>query len=862
MKTVRKAFEYKYVEVNVIGKERIKHRIKNIKTCLAIYDHLVQHVENLDLGLEIWRNRDRSLIRKKHMLVFKEISNSYYTSKAKYAELFEDSELPRATAMLVTTALVLNKVADDLPSWSLPSQLMDCYPGLHLADDQFFKSAKIDMLIGADLLGDIFLGGEIIRPEGLPWAMNTIFGYILQGACQVNRESKSSVQVYFANTDAILEKFWEVEEVPVKMKNPKEEPCEVHFEQTHQRDATGRYALRLPFLADHPELGDSQNQARRRFHTLEKRLQANPGLSSKYVDFMREYQQLGHMVPFSGDLEASHYVIPHHGIFKAGSEKIRVVFDASCPTSTGVSLNDCLHAGPKLQHDVMQVICRFRLHKIAFSTDIRMMYRMIEIQREDQRYQLIFWRESPKLPLQLFALTTVTYGMKCSPYLAIRTLRQLAEDESRTPKGESDQGEMDSSGLAEAAHVLQTSVYMDDILSGAPTLPEAQRLKKDIIHLLFLGGFELRKWMSNDEHLLEDIPSDHREKPHLFDTDGPGYVKILGIQWNPVADTFTYHTNLDPDVVWTKRAILSVLARMFDPMGWITPVILQGKLLLQQIWLLKLTWDECPTPEIIKEWTHIFNHLPAMENLKINRFVLADEVVHCSLHGFSDASEKAFGAAVYIRTVTTSGQVRIFLMMAKSKVAPIKSKLTIPKLELSAAALAVKLLTYVLDSINDKVVVHDIFGWSDSTIALSWLKYPPHRLQTFEGNRVTQINNSGLDIKWRYVPSEGNPSDVASRGCKGHELRSHDLWWGPPWLLSDEGDWPVNLVDPVDTLPGLRRGGNVTVSAVAVSDTSLMAKYSSLSTLIAVTAYCIRFASNCRFWQFPSMTGIIFRILG
>lgn len=742
--------------------------------------------------------------------------------------------------LISTTGLVLNKVSDKLPAYSLPSSLINCYKGLQLADKQFYRSGKIDILIGADVLGDILLGGDIIRTKGLPYAMNTVFGYILQGPYNYNLENTlNKTQSFLVNTNSILEKFWEIEEVPSQIVNPKDEECEAIFKKSYKREQSGRYQVRLPFLSEGPVLGDSRTQALKRFFSMEKRLQSDARLKEKYVEFMREYEDMGHMAPYVGDPQEPYYVIPHHGIFKSGSEKIRVVFDASCITSSGYSLNDCLHAGPKLQQDVMQVISRFRLPKIAFSTDIRMMYRMINIQEEDRKFQLIFWRESAELPVQLYELRTVTYGMKCSPYLAIRTLHQLADDvtvNSGSP--------LDTCQYENAANVLRNSVYMDDILSGASSLSDARQLKQELIDILASGGFELRKWVSNDKRLLEDIPAEYHEKPHVFETDGPGYFKILGIQWNPVTDNFTYNTHLSPDKVWTKRSILSTLARMFDPMGWITPVILQGKILLQQLWMLRLAWDECPPPEILNQWETIFKNLTFLESIRIDRFILADEIVNCSLHGFADASEKAYGVSVYLRVVDKCGQVKISLVMAKSKVAPIKSKLTIPKLELSGAALLVKLVAYVIEAIQDKISVDDIFCWSDSTIVLSWLKYPPHMLQTFEGNRVLQINNSNLKLNWRYVPSELNPADVASRGCTGKELLSHNLWWGPNWLKSSLDSWPCNMVKMAEPLPGLRKQSSKVVSSIAVVDTSFMEKYSSLSTLISVVAYCLRFCHN------------------
>ncbi|XP_052750978.1 uncharacterized protein LOC128200720 [Galleria mellonella] len=638
--------------------------------------------------------------------------------------------------VLFTTATVLNKITRNLPRFSLSPRLEDNYRGLVLADEQFFISREIDILIGADLIGDIYLGGGTIKVhDHLPRAMNTVFGHVLTGpvtfmATNPCPRATHSSHTFYSNisTDDILKRFWEIEDLPHAVKNPMDMECESIFVSTHQRDKSGRYVLHLPFLSNKPSLGDSVPLAKKRFLAMEKRLQRNDSLRKKYVDFMRDYAENGHMSLCVGKPEdyvsGCFYIICHHGIFKVGSENIRVVFDASGSTSNGVSLNDCLHAGPKLQRDIMEIICRFRLHKYVFTTDIRMMFRQILIDPKDRPYQLIFWRESPDMPLQLYQLNTVTYGMKSSPYLAIRTLRQLAEDEE--------------SQFPAAARLLRTSVYMDDILGGADTLEEAQNLKRDLTGLLKLGGFDLSKWTSNTAELLRDISEEDLEKPRIFvdNADGPSFIKILGIQWDPSNDSFSYHTKLNDNVICTKRFILSTVARTFDPLGWISPIILQGKILMQRLWLLKLSWDDKPPADIVADWQGILKDLPVIESFNLKRFALGDSKI-CSIHGFADASELGYGAAVYLRAVNNCGEVTVTLMMAKSRVSPVKSKLTIPKLELCGATLLVRLTKYVVDSIQNEVDIEDIVCWSDSTIVLSWLRISPHLLQTFEGNSVT-----------------------------------------------------------------------------------------------------------------------------
>ncbi|XP_045445842.1 uncharacterized protein LOC123653909 [Melitaea cinxia] len=216
-----------------------------------------------------------------------------------------------------------------------------------------------------------------------------------------------------------------------------------------------------------------------------------------------------------------------------------------------------------------------------------------------------------------------------------------------------------------------------------------------------------------------------------------------------------------------------------------------------------------------------------------------------SLHGFSDASERGYAAAVYLRTVTMDGQVKVSLVMAKSKVAPLRTTLTIPKLELSGAALLARLLNHVMSTLCPSVNIETVYAWTDSQIVLCWLKTSVHTLEVFVANRVSQIQKSETPLIWRHVPGEVNPADCASRGCMAPFLVEHSLWWGPEWLTRSESNWPRTPALDTVTLPGLR------TLAIERRDHSfdpdfLMNRYSSLDKLLGVTAWIKRFTRNCR----------------
>ncbi|CAB3236889.1 unnamed protein product [Arctia plantaginis] len=762
-----------------------------------------------------------------------------------------------------TTAYILNYVTGCLPLERLPNaahfseQLR--FP---LADLDYHTPAPVDLLLGSDVLGQVLDGTRVSLGPGKPIAFGTIFDFALLGPFEDfyprPDNQVSSLHVISPQPDIAesthdiqksLERFWESEEPHSRaVPSTLNDQCEQIFSSTTTRQPSGQYMVTLPFLSNAPSLGNTHAVALRRFLNLERKLQSNPALRSKYIDFMNEYRRLGHMSPCHPKTFANrpHFYIPHHGVFKSCSDKLRVVFDGSCRSSNAVSLNDCLHTGPALQLDIVDILMSFRTHPVVFSTDIKMMFRNILIHPDQRQYQLILWRSSPNEPLLTYSLNTVTYGLRSSPYHAIRTILQLVND--------------DGHRYPAAAQVLRRSMFVDDILSGHDSIESAQELQNDLISLLALGGFQLSKWTSNSPQLLERFPDDQCDMPKDFDINSdPSSIKVLGVRWIPQSDMFTYHVALPSKPQVTKRSILSTIASLYDPSGWVTPVIFRAKLLLQRLWLLKLGWDEPTPPDISSEWESISQDLTQLSSLRLSRHICTGKLSSgCSLHGFSDASESGFAATVYLRELTVDGHVHIHLILAKSKVAPIKNRLSIPKLELSAAALLSQLMSRVSAQLSAHFPIHHNVCWSDSTIVLAWLNTPPHRLQVFEANRVAKINSSSPPLTWRHVPTDLNPADCASRGMSASALSTHHLWWSPSWLKDAPEAWP--RMPPAlghHALPGLKPKHVPSLITVPGIDIGLLTRFSALDKLVGVTACIRRFISNCRLDPDARRSGVL-----
>ncbi|KMQ89240.1 gag-pol polyprotein precursor [Lasius niger] len=293
------------------------------------------------------------------------------------------------------------------------------------------------------------------------------------------------------------------------------------------------------------------------------------------------------------------------------------------------------------------------------------MCRQIAVHPEDRSLQRILWREENQLAE--YTLNTVTYGLACAPYLALRVLRQLATDEEeRFPQG---------------AETLRRDVYMDDVLTGASTLESCRRLWEQVSSLCMAGGFPLKKWATNTEDLLRDVPLECRLLPSADALLPAIDHAVLGLRWSPATECAPT-VRRSPGVPPTKRTILSQTARLFDPLGWLAPIIVRAKLIIQATWLQQLEWDAPLTAEKAAAWGTLEEELPLMEWIRLPCWFKTDAAKANELHGFSDASERAYAAVVYLRAVV-DGQPSTSLVMAKTKVAPLK-RVSLPRLELSA----------------------------------------------------------------------------------------------------------------------------------------------------------------------------------
>ncbi|XP_018908497.2 uncharacterized protein [Bemisia tabaci] len=267
---------------------------------------------------------------------------------------------------------------------------------------------------------------------------------------------------------------------------------------------------------------------------------------------------------------------------------------------------------------------------------------------------------------------------------------------------------------------------------------------------------------------------------------------------------------------------------------------------MQQLWLLKSEWDDPLPPFLQEKWGSFLKDLPALKLIRMPR-QLCPPGSQIELHGFSDASDFGYCCVIYFRFHTPDGKTDTSLIIAKSKVAPLK-RINTPRLELQAATLLSTLLTYVVPHLRQSYTLEDIYNWSDSTTTLQWIQTPSYKLKTFTANRVASIQENFPEARWGYVKSSENPADLGSRGVLASKLLENDLWWkGPPWLRSPHSSWPspskVTLSDESEVYRSeLRETRWVLVTETCAVD--IFSRISDWDKLQRILAYVFRFKHN------------------
>lgn len=668
---------------------------------------------------------------------------------------------------------------------------------LDLADTSALEhfSNKVDMLIGSDYYWDVVIG-DVKRGYGGPTAVSSKFGWLLSGP--VTPENKS---VHYDVSNLVIEgaesisdgsrdcdlsadlcRFWEAESIGI-VEKPQEAFNNTSFVELKYDWTLGRYRVNLPWKTDFRPQNNGYEMSTARLNQLTNKLRKDEPLLQQYDATFKAQLQDGiiERAPSMQNQSGCHF-LPHHGVVKTNREttKLRIVFDASAKASkTSLSLNDCLEKGPNGIPHIFNLLLNFRRHPIGLTADIEKAFHQIVIDPKDRDALRFLWIDDVSKPspeLVQYRFCRLVFGLTPSPAILTETIQyHLTRFLLKEP---------------EMATLLSESFYVDDLICGVQDEEQGLRTYDKSRQLMASGGFNLRKWRTNSEPLQQKIDlTDTSIIPN--DVTKVEGVKILGLTWDTKTDKFcfsfkdvlNYARSLPP----TKRSVLKTSSKLFDPLGLLSPFIIKAKMLFQILCRGKVDWDQNLTEPSLTKWKHFTNDLEVIAQITVPRYYHVKELtpVTVELHGFSDASEKAYAAVVYLRSIYSDGTVSTCIMASKTRVAPIKGQ-TIPRLELLGATILSRLVNTILQSLS---IRPQVYCWTDSLTVLCWIKNHRHWKQYVQ-IRVTEIRQL-TEESWRFCPGSENPADIPSRSCGANELISNELWWnGPKFLRQDPEKWP------------------------------------------------------------------------
>lgn len=709
----------------------------------------------------------------------------------------------------------------------------------------------IDLLIGSEHYWDLVTGRSKAL-DGKLRAVETAFGWCIQGPVGTRvREAQCmqtiALKVSLDDSDAsnYLERFWTLESIGVTddvAGCPEQQLLDSFDENIKQ--VGSRYEVALPWK-ENIELKDNREVAEKRLVQLTNRLKKDPDLLQTYDDVIRQYctEGVAEAVVEEDGSNGPIYYMPHQPVIREASDttRVRVVFDASSHGNHAKSLNQNLESGPNLTTDLVGLLLNFRRHRIALVADIEKAFLQIGIREEDRDALRFLWFETAaettelKPKVQAWRMTRVPFGTTASPFLLTATLK----NHLRSMEGE----------YPVTARILADCLYVDDLLTGAENGEEALKIYTEANAIFNAASMKLHKWATNSKEVSEHI-SDGQESRHLGYLSG--VLKVLGLTWNPISDelTFTPTTSAPPDPgTSTKRTVLKTTARLYDPLGWLTPFTVRAKALFQELWQRNVEWDAVLPQDLDTKWVQWCCELNELQRVHVQRCYRAATTglpQKTLLHVFADASPVAYGAVAYICVTDAEGNTTSSILMGKSKIAPIK-QLTLPRLELMACLLAARLGRYITNNLKERP--QETYFWTDSTVALHWVTGEPSQWKQFVQNRVTEIQRITNPAFWKHCPGSGNPADCMTRGFSGQQLVESSLWWkGPEWMGLPENFWP-NHSPPSNTSAATdeKRVPAVLQATSSTSQTVLdITRYSEAARLLRVTAWIMRYVHKLR----------------
>lgn len=712
--------------------------------------------------------------------------------------------------------------------------------------------AEVDLLIGTNVPQALEPWEVVHAVDGGPYAIKTILGWTvngpLRGDCQVSEDHLQPNVTVNRISVARLDELWEKQlkvDFPETQKDEqlglsKEDERFMESVSESVKLVDGHYSIGLPVRQRYLNMPNNKSVAEQRALSLKKRLTKNLSFRSDYVTCMSGMIINGYAEAVPPEQLARHdgrvWYIPHHGVYHPQKKKLRVVFDCGA-TFKGTSLNSQLLQGPDLTSSLVGVLTRFRKEPVVLMADIEAMFHQVKVPVEDSDLLRFLWWPDGDCSKELveYRMVAHLFGASSSPSCACFALRKCAQDnrEHFSPV---------------AVNTVLHHFYVDDCLVSVASEKEAVSLSQELTALCAKGGFKLTKWISNRRTVLAAIRQEDRAKEVKdldLDSDALPVERALGVQWCVQSDSFKFKITLKNRPL-TKRGILSVISSVYDPLGFLAPIILTAKKFIQDLCRRRLGWDDPLPSSVVRDWMAWLEDLHLLEQWEVSRCLKPvdfRDLASAQLHHFADASEDGCGTVTYLLLHNINDRAHCAFVMGKARVAPLKP-VTIPRMELTAAVLASR-----MDRIWKKELQMELkesVFWTDSTSVLKYIKNETSRFKIFIANRVSEILQGSNVSQWRYVNTLNNPADLASRGAKVESFLKTSAWLcGPEFLLEPESKWPINPEAVAEPLVGDPEVKALVVSTVQVEQSSpvekLISHFSSWLSLKRAVGWLLKF---------------------
>ncbi|XP_069104772.1 uncharacterized protein [Argopecten irradians] len=539
------------------------------------------------------------------------------------------------------------------------------------------------------------------------------------------------------------------------------------------KDLHGRWTAPLPFKPHRPRLPNNKSQAVKRAHILDNTLRKDPIKRAHFITFMQKLFEQKHaeLAPPLHDGQECWY-LPIFGVYQK-RDQIRGVFDSSAKHD-GLSLNNVLMSGPDMTNNLPGILLRFRREQVAVTADVQQMFYNFFDCEDHRNFLRFLWYQDNDMSKDLveYRMCVHVFGNTPSPAVATYGLRRTACENA------------DNFGYNMKEFVEQ-DFYVGDGLMSLPSAPEAIDLMKRTQQALATAGIRLHKVASNCTQVLKSFPQEDLAKDLKdleIDTDSLPVQHSLGLSWDLESDSFLFRISPD-DKPYTRRGVLSVTNSLFDPLGFIAPVAIGGKILLRSMTTGMFDWDETLPSKFYNEWERWRDSLHDLQDLRIPRQYTSSSFKECeniSVHVFSDASEKAIASVGYLLTACEDGTQELGFILGKTKVAPLHTT-TIPRLELCAAVLAIEIAETISEQLNLPLSIFRFY--TDSKVVIGYVYNQTRRFYNYVCNRVTRIRKSSTPEQWNFVSTEHNPADQGTRPIHAKDLLESKWLHGPMFLL-------------------------------------------------------------------------------